>query len=293
MRSMTGFGNGEALRAPWRCEVEVQSVNRKQLDIVISLPRNFAAIERSLRQLVQGRVSRGRLSLKVSVEADEDADIGVAQLKICPSLAREYGQRHQELSEQLSQVSVAPLDLLRAPGVFELRKLEIEVSQVWPVIEEATTKAMDRLVDSRVEEGRHLRQVLVDGRDRVMKLVSSMCERSPMVVERYRENLRTRLEESGLPLPLDDERLLREIGLFAERSDISEELDRLESHEKLMTQYLESEEPVGRPLDFLAQEFNRELNTVGSKANDAVLTQLVVEGKTEVEKIREQVQNIE
>jgi uncharacterized protein (TIGR00255 family) len=101
------------------------------------------------------------------------------------------------------------------------------------------------------------------------------------------------LEEAGLPLPLDDERLLREIGLFAERADISEELDRLDSHDKQLVQFLQSDEPVGRPLDFLAQEFNREFNTIGSKANDAALTQLVVRGKTEVEKIREQVQNVE
>ena len=120
-----------------------------------------------------------------------------------------------------------------------------------------------------------------------------MRDRAPAVVSHYRESLHSRLVEAGLPLPLDDDRLLREIGLFAERSDISEELDRLESHEKQFTQYLRSQDPVGRPLDFRAHELNREFNTIGSKANDAVLTQLVVEAKTEVEKIREQVQNIE
>ena len=292
MRSMTGFGTGEANRLPWRCGVEIQSVNRKQLDVVVSLPKNLVQLERPLRQLVQERVSRGRISVKVVFETDEDADYESAQLTVCQSLAREYARRYQDLVEQL-EVPLAPLDLLRAPGVFELQETEIETSQVWPVVETAATQALDNLIAAREGEGRHLAKVLSEGRERILKLVAQMRDRAPMVLERYRGNLHTRLAEAGLSLPLDDERVLREIGLFAERSDITEELDRLESHEKQLTQYLESDEPVGRPLDFLAQELNREFNTVGSKANDAVLTQLVVEGKTEVEKIREQVQNIE
>lgn len=293
MRSMTGFGVGEAVRLPWRSTVEIQSVNRNQLDIVVSLPKNLVALERSVRQLVQERVSRGRINIKVSIDADEGADQGLASLSVCQALAKNYADHHAQLASRFPDVSLAPLDLVRAPGVFELEEVEIEASEVWPVISEAIHGALEPFIGSREEEGRHLRDVLAKGRDRVMTLVGAMRERAPMVVSRYRESLQQRLAEAGLPVPLDDERLLKEIGLFAERSDISEELDRLESHEKQFTQYLESEEPVGRPLDFLAQELNRELNTIGSKANDAALTQLVVEGKTEVEKIREQVQNIE
>ncbi|MFT5187792.1 MAG: hypothetical protein ACI957_000808 [Verrucomicrobiales bacterium] len=292
MRSMTGIGIGEANRLPWRCGVEIQSVNRKQLDVVVSLPKNLGQLERLLRQLVQERVSRGRISMKVIFETDEDADYESAQLKVCQSLAREYARHYQELKEKLG-VPLSPIDLLRAPGVFELQEQEIEASQVWPVIESAATQALDNLITSREEEGKHLAKVLTEGRERVMKIVAEMRAHAPTVVQRHRENLHARLAEAGLPLPLDDERLLREIGLFAERSDITEELDRLVSHDKQLVQYLQSDEPVGRPLDFLSQELNREFNTVGSKANDAALTQLVVQGKTEVEKIREQVQNIE
>ncbi len=293
MRSMTGFGVGEAERLPWRSTAEVQSVNRKQLDVVLALPKNLGALERPVKQLVQARLSRGRISVKVNVEADDEAVLDAAQVKVCQSLVWEYVRRYKELRDQVGDVALAPLDLLRAPGVFELRELEIDASLVWPVIEEAISQALSGLIDSRQEEGNHLREVLDKARHRLVGLVERMRERAPQVVERYREHLHVRLSEAGLPLPLDDERLLREIGLFAERADISEELDRLASHDKQFKLYLESSDPVGRPLDFLAQELNREINTIGSKSNDASLTQLVVEGKTEVEKIREQVQNIE
>ncbi len=292
--SMTGFGAGEVSQAPWRCGVEIHSVNRKQLDIVVNLPKNLVSLERAARQLIQDRVSRGRISVKVTLETDEEAEMGASQLRVCQSLAKDYAEKHRQLRESLGDaVPLAPLDLMRAPGVFELQEVTLEASEIWPVIEKGVNDALITFMASREEEGKHLAKVLSDGRERVQQLVTEIRQHAPAVVERYRKNLWSRLEEAGTPLPLDDERLLREIGLFAERSDISEELDRLDSHDKQLAQFLQSDEPVGRPLDFLAQEFNRELNTIGSKANDAALTQLVVQGKTEVEKIREQVQNVE
>lgn len=292
--SMTGFGAGEVSQAPWRCGVEIHSVNRKQLDIVVNLPKNLVSLERAARQLIQDRVSRGRISVKVTLETDEEAEMGASQLRVCQSLAKDYTEKHRQLRESLGDaVPLAPLDLMRAPGVFELQEVTLEASEIWPVIEKGVNDALITFMASREEEGKHLAKVLSDGRERVQQLVTEIRQHAPAVVERYRKNLWSRLEEAGTPLPLDDERLLREIGLFAERSDISEELDRLDSHDKQLAQFLQSDEPVGRPLDFLAQEFNRELNTIGSKANDAALTQLVVQGKTEVEKIREQVQNVE
>ncbi|MEN9020782.1 MAG: YicC family protein [Verrucomicrobiaceae bacterium] len=291
---MTGFGAGEVCQAPWRCAVEIHSVNRKQLDIVVNLPKNLVSLERPVRQLVQESVSRGRISVKVTLETDEDAEIGALQLRVCQSLAKDYVEKHLALRKSLGDdVPLAPLDLMRAPGVFELQEMTLEASDIWPVLEKGVKDTLITFIDSRNEEGKHLAKVLSDGRERVSALVREIREHAPAVVERYRTNLQSRLEEAGLPLPLDDERLLREIGLFAERADISEELDRLDSHDKQLVQFLQSDEPVGRPLDFLAQEFNREFNTIGSKANDAALTQLVVRGKTEVEKIREQVQNVE
>ncbi len=292
MRSMTGFGAGEAQDKRWRSTAEIHSVNRKQLDVVISLPKNLVQLERPIRQTMQERLSRGRISVKITLETEDDQATDLGQLKVCPALARSYAAHYQTLQAAL-EVPLAPMDILRAPGVFELQDAEIEASEVWPIVQQALEHALDQLIQAREEEGKHLAKVLDDGRQRVQAIVAAMRDLAPEVVVRYRENLQKRLEEAGLPLPLDDERLVREIGLFAERSDISEELDRLASHDKQFTLYLQSTEPVGRPLDFLAQEMNREFNTIGSKANHAALTQRVVEGKTEVEKIREQVQNIE
>ena len=168
-----------------------------------------------------------------------------------------------------------------------------EPDDAWPAVADALESALSDLVAMRCAEGAHLRDDLLRRLGRLQANVADIEHRAPAVAERYRENLHKRLAAGGLDIDLDDERVLREIGLFAERCDISEEITRLESHFVQCTKYFDSEEPVGRSLDFLAQEMNRELNTIGSKANDAGIAQDVVEAKTELEKIREQVQNVE
>ncbi len=290
MQSMTGYGQGEAKEASWSCRVEVHSVNRKQLDPVFHVPKFAVFLERPLRTLVTARFSRGRVSLKVLLESDGDARMG--QLKVSTGLARQYLDHHVSLVSDYPE-SLAPLDLTRATGVYVLEEQELEPDAVWPVVEKAAVAALEQLTVMRLEEGKHLQGVLEQGVRRLEAIVVNMIDRAPAVVSQYRDALSRRLEEAGLPLPLDDERLVKEIGLFAERSDISEELDRLNSHTKQMAAYMQGAESVGRSIDFLAQEMNREFNTIGSKSNDATLTQLVVQAKTEVEKIREQVQNVE
>ncbi len=290
MQSMTGYGQGEAAGTPWSCRVEVHSVNRKQLDPVFHVPKAAVFLERPLRNLVSARFSRGRVQMKVLLESDSDAQVG--ELKTSTSLARQYLDHHRSLLADYADC-LAPLELSRAPGVYVLEEQELELDAVWPVVEEAALAALDQLTVMRREEGEHLQEVLSQGLQRLETITVSMTERAPAVVVQYRAALSRRLEEAGLPLPLDDDRLVKEIGLFAERSDISEELDRLGSHTKQMAAYIQSSESVGRSLDFLAQEMNREFNTIGSKSNDAALTQLVVQAKTEVEKVREQVQNVE
>lgn len=290
MQSMTGYGQGEATETPWSCRVEVHSVNRKQLDPVFHVPKSAVFLERPLRNLVTARFSRGRVSVKVLLESDSDAEMG--QLKVSTALARQYLDHHASLMGDYPH-SLARFDLARATGVYVVEEQELELDAVWPVVEKAAVAALEQLTVMRLEEGKHLQEVLQQGLQRLEAIVVKMTDRAPAVVAQYRDALSRRLEEAGLPLPLDDERLVKEIGLFAERSDISEELDRLNSHTKQMATYMQGAESVGRSLDFLAQEMNREFNTIGSKSNDAALTQLVVEAKTEVEKIREQVQNVE
>ncbi len=290
MMSMTGFGRAENQRSPWTCRIEVASVNRRQLDVVVHVPRTLLAFELPMRKFINERVVRGRVSIKVALESEEAGQSG--RLRVSRDLARDYLQQHAALAREFGE-SLAPLDLTRANGVFEVEEVEPEVDELWPLVEETAGQALEGMLNMRREEGAHLAHVIGQGRERMLDITRSMKERAPIVVTNHRASLAKRLEEAGLPLPLDDERLVKEIGFFAERCDISEELDRLDSHAEQLLRYLESDEPVGRSLDFLAQELNREFNTIGSKANDAVLTQLVVAGKTEIEKIREQVQNIE
>lgn len=276
------------------CQAEISSVNRKQLDIVVLLPNQLAALEREARRVVADEVSRGRITVKVVLDT-EGGDLEVNKLKVDENLARAYQKALGELCEDSDgrRPNLSPGELVRAPGVFQIEPQPLEGEQVWPVVEEAIKAALVEFLKMRQDEGQHVRQVLVKGLTKSEALVAAVRGKAGSVVEHYRKSLHRRLAEAGLDLNLDDERVLKEIGLFADRCDVSEELDRLDSHHQQFRAYLDQDEPVGRPLDFLAQEMNREYNTIGSKANDAGIAQLVVEGKTEVEKIREQVQNVE
>ena len=291
MKSMTGFGRGEFSVDGLRFRVEMNSVNRRQTDVVVNLSRDFVELEIPLRKEVAETVSRGRVVVNVTVEQLRATE---QKLRIDDSLADQYHVAATRLNKKYKLSStVTPSEILRAPGVATLTDHPVEAAEAWPYIQKALAKAIAAFDKSRKREGSNLKRDL-QGRLRALKaLLKSIRSEASNVVAHYRGNLQKRLEESGLPLPMDDERLLKEIGIFAERCDISEEITRLDSHFKEFQNYLNSPEPQGRAMDFLAQELNREFNTIGSKANKAGIAQLVVTGKSEVEKIREQVQNVE
>jgi len=291
MKSMTGFGRGEAQAGGLAYRAEVSSVNRKQTDIVVGLPRELAPLEIRVRELVSRHVSRGRVNVNINIGAAEGS---AGTVQVDENLAAQYFEALKGLGDKLAIAGLEnTLDPLRAPGVVTLGETVPEADDAWPVIHQALETALADLVAMRAAEGEHLCGDLVGKLERLQELVADIAARAPGVTERYRENLHKRLNGTGLEIDLDDERVLREIGLYSERSDISEEITRLGSHFAQCSNYFESEEAVGRSLDFLSQEINRELNTIGSKANDAAIAQLVVEAKTELEKIREQVQNVE
>jgi len=289
---MTGFGRGEASSPEGvRFRIEMSSVNRRQADVVVNISREYSELDLPIRKAVAEIVSRGRVVVNVNMEKAQSLS---QELRIDEKLASQYYEAAAKLAKkhQLS-ASVSSADLLRSPGVVALSDHQMEPKEAWPHVEKALGKAITSFERARKSEGAHLKKDMQQRLKAVKALVKSIEARAAGVVEYYRASLKRRLEESGLPLPLDDERLLKEIGIFAERSDISEELTRLNSHIKQFTTFLSSDEPQGRAMDFLAQELNRELNTIGSKANNAGIAHFVVTGKTEIEKIREQVQNIE
>lgn len=288
---MTGYGGAEQMVGDWQISIELSAVNRKQADIVLHLPPGLAALESDLKKRIAQQVQRGRVSARVSVES---AATGSSEISLDENLAKQYLALVKSLAEQCGQeIQVSGSDLLRVPGVFTFAANTPPVDDLQQGIGQVLGEALDNLLAMQDAEGRHLEQDLEQRLEVVENGLQIIATAAPQVVERYRKNLHQRLQEAGLELDLNDDRLLREIGLFADRCDISEEITRARSHINQFRAYMVSGEAVGRSLDFLCQELNREINTIGSKANDADIAQHVVETKTELEKIREQVQNIQ
>lgn len=291
MKSMTGFGRGESRQADgttW--VVECSSVNRKQLEVSVNLPRDLHDLETQVRNQVAAVCSRGR----VNVHIRSDAADAVKLPHLDETVAAQYVQSLRQLAEKLGiSPEISLSDITRLPGVLTAESVAADPEASWPPIQEALTVALEQLLVMRGTEGHHLREEMDTRLVTIESLAAVIAEKAPLVPEHQRQVLHQRLEQAGLPLPLDDERLLKEIALFADRTDISEELSRAASHLKQFRSYLASSEPVGRSLDFLVQEFFREFNTMGSKCNNAEIAHAVVSAKTELEKIREQIQNLE
>ena len=291
MKSMTGFGRGEAHGAGVTWLVECSAVNRKALEVVINLPRELNELENAARAKVSALASRGRVN--VSVKTDTSG-VEATILKVDEPLAAQYVAALRSIAERMNLGAEPTLaDVARCPGVFRLEEGSTEPESAWPLIEQALDAALARLVAMRETEGLHLKADMTARLETLAALLVSIERLSPQVIEHYRKQLRQRLADAGVPLPLDDERLVKEMAVFADRCDVSEELTRAASHLKQFHTYLAATEPMGRSLDVLTQELAREFNTIGSKANNAEIAHLVVTGKTEIEKIREQVQNVE
>lgn len=291
MRSMTGFGRGTAATDQWQATVEINSVNRKQAEVVVQAPRELAELESRIRKAVLTAVSRGRIQVAVNLARGEGT---TPQPSVDATLAKAFRMAFTQLSEVVGeQVAPAAADYLRQPGIINTGTGEIDAEQAWQVLEPALGSALGTLDAMRESEGAHLMQDLSDRLASLRGHVTVITAAAPERPARQRELLMKRLRDADLELDLGDERVLRELALYADRCDVSEELTRLDSHFAKFREYMAAAEPPGRALDFLCQEMLREFNTIGSKANDAGIAQAVVEAKTELEKIREQVQNVE
>ena len=290
---MTGYGRGECARDGFKVIAELSSVNRKQAEIAVNLPRELELLEGPLRDLVNRHIARGRLSGRVSLHAGSGK--AAARQHINFPLAQAYARELARLGKQLKLDGPVTLDqLVRAPGVFQTDEELAGAETLWPAVEKAVKQALAALVKMRAREGAHLAEDLARRIVTMRQCVVRVQAQAPKAAERYREHLIERIRSAGLaPPPPAGARLLKEVVFFADRSDISEELTRLQSHFKQFDDSMKSREPVGRMLDFLAQEMNREVNTIGSKANDGAIAREVVVLKTELEKFREQAQNVE
>jgi len=291
MRSMTGYGRGDADHAGTKFSVELNSVNRKQSDIVINLPRDLAGLEPRIRQAINEKISRGRMNVVVGLHQGAN---GAAALALDTALARSYHDAMRALQKTLDAPGEITIGaILQAPGVMRTPEEAVDSSAVWPAIERALRAALTDLIKMREREGKHLAKDLIRRLKAMRKQIKEIRGLHPDVVKKYRAALLERIHKAGLPISSDDERLTKEITFFADRADVSEELTRVESHLAQFAHHLRRHEPVGRTLEFITQEIFRELNTLGAKANDAAISQRVVVCKAELEKIREQIQNLE
>lgn len=290
IKSMTGFGAATARSGGVRVTIELSSVNRKQLDTVIRLPAQLAALESRVQKIVQEQISRGRISGTVQIESaggESALQVDMPRAEAAVKQLRRAAKK-LDLPDDLSAAL-----LLKIPGLLQAQVLEQTPDEMFPPVEKALRAALKKMDAMRSYEGKAL---AADFQAR-LKLLEAMLTKikccAPEVASKVRDKLIQKLEVAGFSAVASDERVLKEIALFGERSDIAEEITRLESHIEQFRSILRGREPAGRSLDFLAQEFFREINTIGSKANELKITEQVVAFKTELERIREQIQNVE
>jgi uncharacterized protein (TIGR00255 family) len=290
--SMTGFGRGEAAARGVKVEVELSSLNRRQFEVRLSLPRQLGALESRVDAIIHQRISRGVINGSVKVTESTAARLG--GVRVDAAIAETVLRSLRTTARRLHLADdLAARDLLHIPQVVTCRDAAEDTARVWKLLQSALREALDNLLTMRRTEGSALEK---DIRSRFLRLCASHAairKLAPSVGRKYGKALRQRLADAGVPLPCDDAALLREIAVWADRCDISEEIVRLDSHFKHVEELLRSAKPVGRALDFICQEMFREINTIGSKANDVHISRLVVHFKTELESIREQVQNVE
>jgi uncharacterized protein (TIGR00255 family) len=291
LKSMTGFGRGNYLGKLKQVTVEIKATNHRFAEVQVKLPRQYTALEERIKREVLQQISRGHLEVFVKLE---DAGQPVRELQVDKALALAYYKELKELAEAAGlPCEVRVIDLAVLPEVCQLKEPEENMELIWAELLPALQDALANLLEMRRLEGQKLKEDLVSRVAVLRELRGKIAAKSPLVVRLYRERLATRLQELLEEGAVDETRLAMEVAIFADRANIDEELVRLESHFAQLEQNLQEENQVGRKIDFLLQEINREVNTIGSKANDLEITQTVVQLKSELEKIREQVQNIE
>ena len=291
-RSMTGYGRGEDEKKGYRFIVEMRSVNHRSIDVQVKMPRELWPLEVKIREVMQEEISRGRVEIYVNmVSAPEDA----VSIKVDHSLAKAYYNALLELERcfALPSDKIGALELARFPELLLQDRDAVNLDTAWQPLHNALQEALSQLVGFREKEGRRLAEDFVPRLQEVRLLAHKVEERNPRVVESYREKLVKRLEDILPEGGLDVQRLYQEVAFFAEKSNITEEVVRLKSHLDTFAEVMEMGGPVGRRMDFILQEMLREVNTVASKSSDTGMAKMSVEIKSELEKIREQIQNLE
>lgn len=291
IKSMTGFGRFESVTDACKISVEIKAVNHRYLDLGIKMPKKFNFFESAMRSLLKDYIQRGKVDVFVTYEDYTDEKVS---LKYNSTLAAEYMDNFKKMAEQfgiINDVNVSALS--RCPEVLTMEQTPEDEEQLWAVLEETLRKAAESFVETRIREGENLKNDLIGKLDNMLSLVDFIEERSPKVIEEYRKKLEDKVKEMLQSTTIEESRILTEVTIFADKICVDEETVRLRSHIEGMKKELLKGGGVGRKLDFIAQEMNRESNTILSKSNDMEISDQAIILKTEIEKVREQIQNIE
>ncbi len=291
IKSMTGYGRSEKITETAKCTVEIKSVNHRYLDLTIKLPRKLNMFESQIRDVLKDYIQRGKVDVYVSYEDFAKESVSI---KYNPEVAAEYLKFFEQMEEEFdldNDVRVSTLS--RMPDVFVAEDENINEDETWKIVKETVVEACDAFVVSRIKEGENLRNDLLDKLDGMEKNVAFIEERFPKIIEDYKERLTNKIKEVLEDRQIDEARILTEVCIYSDRVCVDEEMVRLKSHIEAVREALKTGGSVGKRLDFLAQELNREANTTLSKSNDIEISNTAISIKTDIEKIREQIQNIE
>jgi len=293
IRSMTGYGRADSVFAGKQLAVEIKSLNHRNLESSVRLPAFLTSLEMNIKKRVGERISRGRIEVNVRIDSDTGAN-GGDRLEANIPLISSYYALLTSLKESFNLTDEITLNtLVGLKGGIHMSETEIDPEEIWSTMEGALDDSIDSLVQMKETEGRLLYEDFTARLDTVTTCIETLKARVPEVVKNYQERLSARIRELATGMECDESRLIQEVAIMAEKSDITEEIVRLESHIKQFGEMLGSNEAIGRKMDFLLQEMHREINTIGSKSSDLAISGTVIEIKTELAKLREQVQNIE
>lgn len=288
---MTGFGRCLESVDGKTIIVEIKSVNHRYYEFSSRLPRSCGYLDEKLKSFIQGKVSRGKIDVGVSVQSDGVSD---EKIEVNLEVAKGYITALRSANEELGLEDDLTLSrIMRLPDIFDVKKIEEDEETVWNEVRSVAEKALERFIAMREAEGEKMREDILSRLDYITELVEKIEKKSPETTEKYRKKLFDKISEILNDTNVDEQRILTEAAIFSEKTAVDEETVRLRSHINQCREMLSMNEAVGRKLDFLIQEFNREANTIGSKCQDIEITKVVVDLKSEIEKIREQVQNIE
>lgn len=291
LKSMTGYGRAESLRGHLEFITEIRSGNSRYREIILRVSQSLQPYEDRIRSLVSSSLKRGRIEMSIQIKDNSDKGLN---LELNRPLVKAYVDIFNELNDELG--SKQPIDLSffsQQKDIIIVKQDSVDLEEIWPDLKDVIDKALFSLDTMRINEGKAIEKDFLERLNRIGRYIDKITDRAKVTVEGYRDKIRQRINELVKAIEITEDRLIQEVAFMAERSDITEELIRTKSHLKQFRSYMNKDDAIGRRLDFLLQEINREVNTIASKAADSIISQIAVEIKAELEKLREQIQNVE